>query len=427
MREYSAAHFSDPALVGEARQLARGERSNLVQLLVCIAEIDFRKLYLPAGYPSLSAFCAEEYRLTEDEAEKRIHAARTARVFPVLFKGMDERRLCMTAVSMLARHLTNENVDELMEAAVTCRRISDLRAYLQQFAKPDLLLSAPPVPVRVVELPAPGMASAPPGEAGAQASVRPGEVVESPAPERVSTPPVENEWVELRIKVRKSKLQQARNLLSHAVPSGNASTVFDRALDALIAQSEKRKHAACTKPRAPRLRATQDRCIPAHIRRVVWERDAGQCTFVSDDGRRCAARRLLEFDHVKPVARGGKASVEGVRLRCRGHNQYEAERTFGADFMQKKREEAKASRRRRAGLEVGSALGINSTGLAVADAPLAGQLLRDDVIAGLRALGVGAKEAPFIVERSGALEEATLEESMRAALRCLGPRRRPSG
>jgi hypothetical protein len=29
--------------------------------------------------------------------------------------------------------------------------------------------------------------------------------------------------------------------------------------------------------------------------------------------------------------------VSGIRLRCRAHNQYEAERTFGAEFMRTKR------------------------------------------------------------------------------------------
>ena len=33
--------------------------------------------------------------------------------------------------------------------------------------------------------------------------------------------------------------------------------------------------------------------------------------------------------------------MEVVRLRCRGHNQFEAERTFGAGFMTEKREEAR--------------------------------------------------------------------------------------
>ena len=43
-----------------------------------------------------------------------------------------------------------------------------------------------------------------------------------------------------------------------------------------------------------------------------------------------------------PVARGGKATVENTRLRCRAHNQYEAERTYGSGFMREKRQAAKA-------------------------------------------------------------------------------------
>src|SRR5206468_4997644 len=82
------------------------------------------------------------------------------------------------------------------------------------------------------------------------------------------------------------------------------------------------------------------RHVPAHVKRAVWERDGGQCTFTSDTGRRCPARNRLEFDHADPVARGGTATVQRMRLRCRAHNQYAAECTFGAGFMSEKRREA---------------------------------------------------------------------------------------
>jgi len=95
------------------------------------------------------------------------------------------------------------------------------------------------------------------------------------------------------------------------------------------------------KPRAPRPHAPGNaRHIPAHVKRAVWERDGGQCTFVGDTGRRCGSRKHLEFDHIEEVARGGVASVAGIRLRCRAHNQYGAECTFGAEFMRNKREQA---------------------------------------------------------------------------------------
>jgi len=80
------------------------------------------------------------------------------------------------------------------------------------------------------------------------------------------------------------------------------------------------------------------------VKRAVWERDGGRCTFTSDDGHRCEARVGLEFDHIVPVACGGESTVGNVRVRCRPHNQFAAEQAFGADFMAAKREAARLER-----------------------------------------------------------------------------------
>jgi len=82
--------------------------------------------------------------------------------------------------------------------------------------------------------------------------------------------------------------------------------------------------------------------VPAEIRREEYERDGEQCTFVGDRGHRCEATRALEFDHVVPVARGGETTAKNLRLRCRAHNQYEADLAFGKAFMDGKRQTAKA-------------------------------------------------------------------------------------
>jgi 5-methylcytosine-specific restriction endonuclease McrA len=135
-------------------------------------------------------------------------------------------------------------------------------------------------------------------------------------------------------------LQQARALMSHQVPTGEIVPVLKCALKLLVAHLEKRKFAATSRPRDSRP-ATSARHIAAAVRRVVRERDGGQCTYISDSGKRCPARTLLEFDHEVPVARGGEATAENIRLRCRGHNQYAAECTFGTEFMSDKREAAR--------------------------------------------------------------------------------------
>ena len=83
------------------------------------------------------------------------------------------------------------------------------------------------------------------------------------------------------------------------------------------------------------------------MKRAVWERDQGRCTFTSECGQRCTARARLEFEHAEPVACSGRATIEWIRLRCRAHDQPEAERPFGAGFMEQKRQEARAAARAR--------------------------------------------------------------------------------
>jgi hypothetical protein len=224
------------------------------------------------------------------------------------------------------------------------------------------------------------------------------------------------------------KLRQAQALLSHKVPSGDLGAVLDLALDALVEKLEKRKFAKTDKPRSLRRHSNADpRHVSAHVKRAVWQRDGGRCTFVGDTGRRCNAHKFLEYDHVQPVARGGQATVSGVRLRCRAHNQYEAERTFGAGFMAGKRNAViRSSKAARVSSE--HAAGARADAVpSDATTPEASDVATDhaqDVIACLRTLGVSAEQARRVTRLSAAAPAATLEARVRAALQYLGPRPR---
>jgi hypothetical protein len=133
------------------------------------------------------------------------------------------------------------------------------------------------------------------------------------------------------------KLEYAQTLVSHRVVSGDGSLVVEMSLDDFIAKHEKVRFAATDRPRAARGRSDNPRYIPAWMKRAVWKQCQGRCTHPGENGHRCETRERLEFDHIIPVARGGRTTVENLRLRCRAHNQYEAERMFGAEFMRKKR------------------------------------------------------------------------------------------
>ena len=81
-----------------------------------------------------------------------------------------------------------------------------------------------------------------------------------------------------------------------------------------------RRATAGAAPPQPRVRS---RAIPAAVRRQVWERDRGCCSYVDRaSGRRCGSRHLLEIDHVVPYALGGSAEPDNLRLLCVAHHRH---------------------------------------------------------------------------------------------------------
>jgi hypothetical protein len=77
--------------------------------------------------------------------------------------------------------------------------------------------------------------------------------------------------------------------------------------------------------------------VPAAVTHQVWIRDQGQCTYVSQSEQRCGERRMIEIDHINPVARGGTNEITNLRLCCRRHNSWHADEIFGGAWMARKR------------------------------------------------------------------------------------------
>jgi hypothetical protein len=114
------------------------------------------------------------------------------------------------------------------------------------------------------------------------------------------------------------KLEKARDLLSHALPSGDLGELVERAVDALIEQETRKRFGpdkVCKARKARKLKAGS-RHVPVEIDRAVWERDNSQCTFVDGESRRCAERRFLTIEHRTPFALGGPPTLENLCLLC---------------------------------------------------------------------------------------------------------------
>jgi hypothetical protein len=140
------------------------------------------------------------------------------------------------------------------------------------------------------------------------------------------------------------KLEQLKQLLRHQVPDGDLARIVELAVDLLVDKTMKQRFAQTRAPKQPRSikrtvrrRKLNSRYIPRAVVREVHERDLGQCTFVSSDGKRCSERGFLEFHHHDvPYAKGGEATAANIRLACRVHNALFAERDFGRTFMRSK-------------------------------------------------------------------------------------------
>jgi 5-methylcytosine-specific restriction endonuclease McrA len=130
----------------------------------------------------------------------------------------------------------------------------------------------------------------------------------------------------------RDKVERARELLSHALPSGDLGELFERALDALIEQ-QTRERLGAGRPRKARKPKEGSRHVPVEIVRAVWERDHGQCTYVDAEGRRCSERRFVTLEHRHPFALGGPPTLDNVCLLCARHNAESARAVFGEQHI----------------------------------------------------------------------------------------------
>ena len=429
MSRYALTHLSDHALLRDLKSLIAQERCTTAALLAHIAEVDARQLYRSQAHPSMYSYCVHELGLSEDAAYKRIQAARVAREFPAIFRALATGRLHLSAVVLLAPHLTKENAGELI-AEASGKPKAEIEGLLARRFPRTELMSMVVATERAIS------AQLAPGQVEARPERHP-ELVEEPRPKLAALAP---ERFALQLTIGQEThdlLRQAQALLGHQVPTGDLAQVVDRALRLLVRHLEKRKCDATSNPR-PRRATKSRRHVPAEVRRAVWERDQGRCTFVGENGQRCPATSRLELDHVNPVARGGEASVATIRLRCRAHNQYAAECTFGAGFICEKRAAAREAAEARAKAEARAAERMGRTQSA-ATAPMPAQLAPGqvdahggesaqgvtapdrDVRPWLRRLGFRTDQIRHAAAQCDAMPEASLEDRVRHALALLRP------
>jgi hypothetical protein len=332
--------LSDNDLLQRLSEILQQARRVEGDLIAHIGEVDERRLYAREACSSMFVYCVERLHLSEAEAYFRIAAARAARKYPMLLVMLGEGCLHLSGIAILAPHLTEDNCERVLARAAckSKRQIEELVAELSP--KPDAPAVVRKLPTRpatpAVQLcPDRVEPASPPDHEPTVQSVQPALPASTTS---ARTEPLSPE----RYKVQFTASAELRDKLERlqALMPGDLAAVIEAAVTEKLERLEARRYGQTKSPRK-NLEETDtspsSRYIPAAVRRAVRKRDGDRCGFVDSKGRRCTERRGLEFHHHDPFGRGGAHDPDTIRLRCRTHDVYLAEREYGKDVMDRYR------------------------------------------------------------------------------------------
>ena len=313
-------------------EVRRVERESMASMLAHLAVVDARQLYAELGFSSMYRYLTQGLGYSEEEACRRLRVARLLHRFPQVHAALADGRLHLTSASLLSREMTAENADTLIDLAAgrTKRSVEVMLADLRP--KPD-------APTSVRKLPEPAVATEVPSlfEPISARKCYPSQDGRPPAPK--PRPPTTTPLGRARYSVRFTasealvgKLERLGALMSHTCAPSDLPALVEQAVDLAIEHHEKRRFGQRKRTVASKKASANTRYIPTNVRREVYERDQGRCTYSATDGRRCEGRHRLQFDHILPFAMGGASTADNLRLRCQTHNLLEARRVFGPNL-----------------------------------------------------------------------------------------------
>jgi hypothetical protein len=318
--------LDNTTLISKVVELSQKERAATVELLYYLIELDNRKLYLEAGYSSLFDFCRKKLLYSEGAAQRRILAARCVRDKPELAELLLDGKVSLCTIATAASSI-RESLTQVAEIVGKSKKEVEVlvaktapRAKPREVIKPLVLNGAGPNPEPVQKDPL-GKEAAPTDVPSSQSLPLPAASPEKPAEERYA----------LKFSLPKEvyqKFEKVRAALSNALGKDlSLEAVFTKLIDTQLKERREKPKALPSRP------PSGSRYIPSQVKREVFKRDGGRCSYVSKDGVRCGERHYLQFDHVTPYALGGKSEAENLRLVCQAHNGLLAREVYGDDFI----------------------------------------------------------------------------------------------
>jgi hypothetical protein len=325
------SNLSDAELEFQIRAAVTEENKAKTRVLHLLAEVERRRLY-SKEYPSLFEYCVRVLKYSSGAAQRRIDTMRAMKLIPEIEEKLISGELNLTSVSQAQSFFRHEAKQEkpysLQEKKILLEKLENksTRECI------ETLISISPNTV--------------------------------PQEKRRELTPHKTELKLTLDKKIVEKLDRLKALMSHRNPHMTDGELIDELVDmALQKLDPSLKQIKVKSPLQPKSAeilnekislpapevketeqvvggnvskgssvktATPSRYVPAPLKRAIWMRDQGRCSF-----KDCGSRYFLEIDHIKPMTLGGTTELPNLRLLCRAHNQRAAIESLGFKRMDK--------------------------------------------------------------------------------------------
>lgn len=243
---------------------SRLERVNTVELRVAailiahLAEFDARELWAGAGYSSLFSYCTSKLGMSEQAAYKRIAAARAARRHPQILDRLSDGRIHLSAVAVLAPHLTEANAAQVLDRAkqMTKYELEKLVATLHPRPdRRDCVMSLPrPAPFPFTS-DAPAQSEPPqPAPANDARDARAGKPESRPIAHEQPLSPGRVHFGFTGSEALREKLKRVKELTWHCDPAGRLEVAIERLADFYLDRKDPDRRIARKEARLKRRR-----------------------------------------------------------------------------------------------------------------------------------------------------------------------------
>jgi hypothetical protein len=317
-RKIDFRKLSDFELENSLHKAVAEEKLAMTQVLHLLAEVERRRLYSKTC-PSLFEFCTRVLGYSAASAQRRIDAMRALRVEPLIEKKLLSGELNLSSVSRaqfffreqakLGNLYSEERKKEVFRKIENCssRQVEKMFVTLAPRVVPEerrTELTATLTQLKIVL---------------DEPTVKMLEKIKALWSQKyghLSDAELVKHMAEVVLQKLDPEMWKTRNSEGKKNDLSRSGSLKNDA--SLLPTSEVK-----TNPSSSYSLESSSRYIRRALKQKIWVRDQGQCSHPG-----CGARHFLDFDHIKPLAFGGKTSEQNLRLLCFTHHRSETVRQF---------------------------------------------------------------------------------------------------